>query len=53
MHNKKIKNAILNNLEYIKIETLAKKLTIMNKLEKGFEINFDDISTKIFLTLHK
>ena len=53
LHNKKIKNAILNNLEYIKIETLAKKLTIMNKLEKGFEINFDDISTKIFLTLHK
>lgn len=53
LHNKKIKNAILNNLEYIKIETLAIKLTIMNKLEKGFEINFDDISTKIFLTLHK
>tara|TARA_B100001059_G_scaffold30329_1_gene24556 strand:- start:400 stop:3807 length:3408 start_codon:yes stop_codon:yes gene_type:complete len=53
LDNEKIKPAVLNNLEYIKIETLTKKLELVNKLDKGFEINFDDISTKLFVTLHK
>jgi len=52
LNDKNIKNAILNNLEYIKIETLTKKLEIVNKVEKGFDINFDNISTKIILKLH-
>ena len=53
LDNKKITNAVLNNLDYIKIETLTKKLELVNKLDDGIEIDFDGISTKLLVTLNK
>ena len=44
--------AIQNNLDYIKLETLTKTLYEVNQLDKGIEINFDDISTKLFIQQH-
>jgi isoleucyl-tRNA synthetase len=42
-----ILDAIENNLNYLKSETLAENLTIIKELENGEEINFGDIKTKI------
>ena len=42
-----ITNAINNNKNYIKSETLAQDLQIVEELEDGDEINFDNIQTKI------
>jgi len=53
LDNKNITNAVLNNLDYIKIETLTKKLKLVNKLDDGIEIDFDGISTKLLVTLNK
>jgi isoleucyl-tRNA synthetase len=53
LDNKNITNAVLNNLDYIKIETLTKKLELVNKLDDGIEIDFDGISTKLLVTLNK
>ena len=53
LNNKNITNAVLNNLDYIKIETLTKKLELVNKLDDGIEIDFDGISTKLLVTLNK
>ena len=53
LDNKNITNAVLNNLDYIKIETLTKKLKLVNKLDNGIEIDFDGISTKLLVTLNK
>ena len=41
-----------NNLEYIKLETLTKTLHEVNQLDKGIAIDFDDISTKLFIQKH-
>jgi isoleucyl-tRNA synthetase len=46
-YNSDIADAIKNNLNYLKSETLAENLTIIKELENGEEINFDDIKTKI------
>ena len=53
LDNKNITNAVLNNLDYIKIENLTKKLELVNKLDDGIEIDFDGISTKLLVTLNK
>ena len=53
LDNKNITSAVLNNLDYIKIETLTKKLELVNKLDDGIEIDFDGISTKLLVTLNK
>lgn len=53
LDNKNITNAVLNNLDYIKVETLTKKLELVNKLDDGIEIDFDGISTKLLVTLNK
>jgi isoleucyl-tRNA synthetase len=42
-----ITDAINNNKNYIKSETLAQDLQIVEELEDGDEINFDNIQTKI------
>jgi isoleucyl-tRNA synthetase len=42
-----ITDAINNNKNYIKSETLAQDLQIVDELEDGDEINFDNIQTKI------
>ena len=42
-----ITDAIENNINYIKSETLAKDLKILEELKDGDEISFDEIKTKI------
>jgi len=42
-----ITDAIENNINYIKSETLAKDLKILEELKDGDEISFDEIETKI------
>ncbi|WP_372936373.1 isoleucine--tRNA ligase [Seonamhaeicola sp.] len=47
-----IVNAIDSNMAYIKTETLADELEIIDKLDNGIEITFDDINTKLFIQKH-
>lgn len=42
-------NAINKNLDYIKTETLTEKLEILEHLNDGIEIAFDDVNTKLFI----
>ncbi|MEM5563608.1 isoleucine--tRNA ligase [Psychroserpens sp. AS72] len=44
-----IEDAIETNLEYIKTETLTNKLEIIETLNSGIEIAFDDVNTKLFI----
>ena len=41
-----------SSLDYIKLETLTDTLQEVNQLDEGIEINFDDISTKLFIQKH-
>ena len=52
LQDKNMGNAIQNNLDYIKLETLTNTLKEVHQLEEGIEINFDDISTKLFIQKH-
>lgn len=52
LHNDNMHSAIQNNLEYIKQETLTHTLQEINQLDKGIEIEFDNISTKLFIQQH-
>ncbi|MFV9549715.1 isoleucine--tRNA ligase [Algibacter sp. PT7-4] len=45
-------NAINTNKDYIKSETLANKLEIIDKLEDGIEIAFDEVNTKLHIKKH-
>ncbi len=47
-----IEKAIKNNLEYIKTETLTAELEIIDQMNNGIEIAFDDVNTKLFITKH-
>ncbi|TXG36937.1 isoleucine--tRNA ligase [Seonamhaeicola maritimus] len=47
-----IVNAIDSNMAYIKTETLANELKIIDKLDNGIDITFDDICTKLFIQKH-
>jgi isoleucyl-tRNA synthetase len=42
-------NAINKNLTYIKTETLADKLEIVEHINNGIEIAFDEVNTKLFI----
>lgn len=42
-------NAVHTNLEYIKTETLTEELEILDDLNNGIEIAFDDVSTKLYI----
>ncbi|WP_282069723.1 isoleucine--tRNA ligase [Olleya namhaensis] len=44
-----IVKAVQANLEYIKAETLTDDLKIINQLNSGIEIAFDDVNTKLFI----
>ncbi|MDO7171056.1 isoleucine--tRNA ligase [Mariniflexile sp. AS56] len=44
--------AININLSYIKAETLTEDLEIIDKLDSGIEIAFDDVNTKLFIQKH-
>jgi isoleucyl-tRNA synthetase len=45
-----IEKAINNNLEYVKSETLANAIQFNVQQERGHEIFFDKLKTKIFIT---
>ena len=45
--DEQIVNAIETNLEYIKTETLTEELQILDDLNTGIEIAFDDVNTKL------
>jgi len=44
-----IENAIQTNLDYIKTETLTNELEILETVNNGIDIAFDDVSTKLFI----
>jgi isoleucyl-tRNA synthetase len=48
-----IENAIKLNLEYIKIETLTDELHLVEQLDKGIEVYFDAISSKLHIQKFK
>jgi isoleucyl-tRNA synthetase len=48
--NGELEQAIKNNENYIKDETLTKELIFTDNLESGIEIEFDDIKTKILIS---
>ena len=45
--NRDLELAIEANKNYIKLETLTDKLDILDSVENGIEIEFDDVSTKL------
>ncbi len=47
-----IASAIDANIMYIKSETLTNELEILDKLEDGIEIAFDDVNTKLSIQKH-
>ena len=44
-----IENAIKQNLEYIKLETLTESLHLVAQLDKGIDVSFDAINTKLHI----
>jgi isoleucyl-tRNA synthetase len=48
----RINTAINTNISYIKAETLTEGLEIIDKLENGIEIAFDDVNTKLYIQKH-
>lgn len=47
-----VEMAVESNLEYIKTETLTAELDFEEKLEKGTEVAFDEVNTKLFIVKH-
>ncbi len=47
-----VEGAVQNNIEYIKTETLTAELSFEEKLDKGMEIAFDEVNTKLFIEKH-
>ena len=47
-----IVKAVTSNMEYIKAETLTEELEIIDQINNGIEIAFDDINTKLFIQKH-
>ena len=47
-----VEKAVESNLEYIKTETLTTELDFEDVLEKGAEIAFDEVNTKLFIQKH-
>ncbi|NMH87444.1 isoleucine--tRNA ligase [Flavivirga algicola] len=45
-------NAVNANMAYIKTETLTNELEIIDRLDNGIEIAFDDVNTKLFIQKH-
>ena len=50
--DKHIVNAVRTNMDYIKAETLTEELEILETVNDGIEIDFDDIHTKLFIQKH-
>ena len=51
--DKNIENAIKLNLEYIKLETLTDQLHLVEQLDKGIEVSFDAVSSKLYIQKFK
>ncbi|ALJ05822.1 isoleucine--tRNA ligase [Pseudalgibacter alginicilyticus] len=51
-NDKQIVTAINTNMSYIKAETLIEELEIIDILDDGIEIAFDDVNTKLFIQKH-
>ena len=49
LSNMELEKAILANEEYIKSETLTRSLIFVDDLKNGFEIEFDNIKTRILI----
>jgi len=47
-----VENAAASNIDYIKAETLTAELNFEEKLEKGIDVSFDEINTKLFIQKH-
>lgn len=47
-----IEDAVASNIAYIKAETLTANLNFEERLEKGTDIAFDDINTKLYIQKH-
>lgn len=47
--HEQIINAINKNLDYIKTETLTDTLEILEQLNNGIEVAFDNVNTKLFI----
>lgn len=47
-----VEQAVTSNMHYIKTETLAAALDFAESLDKGTEIVFDEINTKLFIQKH-
>jgi len=47
-----VENAVQENISYIKNETLTAKLELVDAVDNGTEINFDDVSTKLSIAKH-
>ena len=45
----KIETAVTDNMEYIKNETLATSLDLVEELDNGTVVEFDDVTTKLFI----
>ena len=44
-----VENAILQNQNYIKNETLTKELLLEDEVKNGIEIAFDDVHTQLLI----
>ncbi len=44
-----IESAIKLNLEYIKLETLTEELHLVEQLDKGIEVSFDAVNSKLYI----
>ncbi|MDO1502374.1 isoleucine--tRNA ligase [Winogradskyella maritima] len=51
-NDENIARAIAENAEYIKSETLTEELELIDNLNSGIEIVFDDVNTKLFIQKH-
>lgn len=49
LSNKHIVNAVNSNIDYIKTETLSDEVCILNNLDKGINVEFDEINTRLFI----
>jgi len=47
-----VEKAVESNINYIKTETLTAELDFEEKMEKGTEVAFDEVNTKLFIEKH-
>jgi len=50
--DEKIVDAVQTNITYIKAETLTEKLEIIDQINNGIEVVFDDVNTRLFIKKH-